>query len=757
MSDARSGQRGARLGPLPIRVVVAIGVLAVLVGVLTRVGDAVDGSRPIPWVAILPFLALLTTAEYLIVRVQYRNQVVAITLFEAALAPLLFTAPTMAVVAVVLLAEAITGFLRKNTPMKAAFNLVQFTTAAALGSVVFNALRHGTGPSPWNLVTLAVAMTALAVLNVVTLTTVICLAERQPFGPVVRKLAPSILFGWVANTAFGVLFAAAYEWSPWTMGLFLVPLLLLHSSYRGYATAMADRARMAGLHKAGRVLAGPVDPRDAIPEFLVAVRECFEAGAVDLVLLEDGARTVHRVRGDDGHTSQRETWNIHTLATLLLERGVTTRVSRNGADHVTSMFLELEGWRDCIAAPLVEGEQMLGILCVYDRGGHEGFEEGEIAVLEALAGEAARGMLKGSLLDTILAERQKLSDIVGRTSDGILTVSPGGTIKTWNAALERITGHRASEMIGSRLFGTLTPRDADGVAVWLERWADDETTLPADIEITTQSGETRWLSCSYTRVADPEGRPSMLIVVARDATEARELEHLKDDFVATVSHELRTPLTPIKGWAVTLLQVGEHLKPSQREEGMQAILRHAERLERLITNLLEVSKVERGLSDRREAVVDVEAVTRKAIGEFKTENPHREVVFHVEGERLRTRGDEVWIEQILSNLLSNATKYSPAGLPIEVGVSETDGTIEVAVADRGPGIPEHEMERIFERFKRLGDHMTRSQGGTGLGLYIARQLARAVGGELVVDNATGQGATFRLRLTAINEAIAVAS
>ncbi|MGH2728885.1 MAG: sensor histidine kinase, partial [Actinomycetota bacterium] len=240
-------------------------------------------------------------------------------------------------------------------------------------------------------------------------------------------------------------------------------------------------------------------------------------------------------------------------------------------------------------------------------------------------------------------------------------------------------------------------------------------------------------------------------------TKAHELERLKDDFVATVSHELRTSLTPIKGWAVTLLQLGEHLAPEQRQEGVQAILRHAERLERLVTNILEVSKIERGLSDRREAIVDVLAVAEKTIEDFRAESERREIILRVSGDRHRTRGDEVWVEQIITNLLSNAIKYSPADRPTEVSVSGSHHLIEVAVTDHGPGIPEHEMERIFERFKRLGDHMTRSQGGTGLGLYIARQLARAIGAELTVQSRLGRGTTFTLRLRALKEAIPVAS
>ncbi|MGH7899042.1 MAG: ATP-binding protein, partial [Candidatus Binatia bacterium] len=518
-----------------------------------------------------------------------------------------------------------------------------------------------------------------------------------------------------------------------------------------------DQERLAGMHRATRALAGPVDPREAITSFLEEVRRCFTCEAADLVLVERGCRVVHRVReGSDPSIAAVENASDTSLAGLLMDRGATIRVTPDGPEATLAARLRREGWRDCLAAPLMDGDTVLGVLVTYNRAGLEGFEAGEESIIEALAGDAARAMVKAGLLDTILEERRKLSDIVGRTSDGILTVGPGGTIKTWNAALERITGYPAREMIGSRSFNQLAPRNGDGSALWLEQWADDDTPLPADLAIVTRSGESRWLSCSYTRVHDVEGRPTMMIVVARDATEAREVERLKDDFVATVSHELRTPLTPIKGWAVTLLQLADHLSEAQRAEGVSAILRHAERLERLITNILEVSKIERGLSDRRDAVVDVRSVAEKVVDEFRTGHPGREIRLTDGAFRHHTRGDEVWIEQILSNLVSNAMKYSPPDQPIEISVTEHAGTIDLAVIDRGPGIAENDRERIFERFKRLGDHMTRNQGGTGLGLYIARQLARAIGAELMVEGAPGEGARFVLRLSAV-EMVAAAS
>jgi PAS domain S-box-containing protein len=729
-------------------------------GALTAVATTVWFDRAPPagsWIAACALVALLAAGEYLMIRLRYREETVGVNLFEAVLAPVLFGFPGAAAMVIAAAAQTIAALMRRNTLVKGSFNVAQWATAAGVGSIVFHALSSGNALTARNVLALLVAFVAVSVVNNTAFTVVLKLAQRQPAMKVLATIGPALLMSWALNFPFGLLFVAAYLWTPWSALLFVVPLLTLYWAYRGHASAIADRARLNGLHRATRALAATVDPRDAIPGFLQEVRTSFVCDAVDLVLLNHETRTVHRIYGES-HRVYDESWDKQTLAAALAARGSTTRVLTTSPDPVTTVLLEFEGWRDCLATPLTDGERTLGVLCVYDREGLEGFEEGEEAVLEALAGEAARAMIKASLLDTVFEERQKLSDIVDRTSDGIFTLGPGGTIKTWNAALERITGHRSISVIGSRMFARLEPRDTEGVAVRLERWAENEDPpLPSDIEIKTSAGETRWLSCSYTRVCDVEGRPSILIVVARDATEARELERLKDDFVATVSHELRTPLTPIKGWAVTLLQLGDHLSHEQREEGVQAILRHAERLERLITNILEVSKVERGLADRRTAIVDVSAVVEKTVGDFQTENEHREVVLHVDGNNHRTRGDEVWVEQILSNLLSNAMKYSPADQPVEVNVSEANGSIEVSVTDRGPGIPEFEVERIFERFKRLGDHMTRSQGGTGLGLYIARQLARAIGGELSVCSAAGQGATFTLRLIAQEETIHVAS
>ncbi len=243
-----------------------------------------------------------------------------------------------------------------------------------------------------------------------------------------------------------------------------------------------------------------------------------------------------------------------------------------------------------------------------------------------------------------------------------------------------------------------------------------------------------------------EGRPHLLILVVRDVTRAHEVERLKDDFVATVSHELRTPLTPIKGFAATLVESGDSLSAADRATAAKSILKQAEHLERLVVNLLDAAKLERGIDgDGHDSIIDVHTIAERIATDFRTAHPERAIVLDGEAD-CRARGDELFVGQILSNLVSNAIKYAPAEEPIEIRLSTVDGGVTVAVTDRGPGIPLSEVERIFDRFHRLGNVLTRAAGGTGLGLYIARQLAAAVGGTITVDSVLGEGSTFTLHL-----------
>jgi PAS domain S-box-containing protein len=401
-----------------------------------------------------------------------------------------------------------------------------------------------------------------------------------------------------------------------------------------------------------------------------------------------------------------------------------------------------------LAVPLRQDAETIGVLALYDRIGMEGFESGELAIAAALGRELVGFVVRAELLHEIDEERRKLADILENTSDGILSVDHSGCITSWNAGLAAMTGRAADEMVGTRHFGLLRPRDAAGRDVLIEVWLaqmESGAELPTELQIVTADGATVWLSCSYSRIPAGEGRSDTLVIVARNITQARELERLKDDFVAVVSHELRTPLVPIKGWAQTLLNRGDRLSDDQRRTAVQSILAQAQKLESLVLNILEASRIEAGRVDG-EGIADAGAITARIVEDTLAARPDRAVRLRPAPVPSNVRGSAVWVERAVSNLVSNAIKYSPDDEPVDVSIDVAGQTVLIAVTDRGPGIAVDAQERIFERFERLEE--TRKQTGTGLGLYITRRLARAMGGDVTVSSVPGAGSTFLLRLPA---------
>ncbi|MDQ1650571.1 MAG: hypothetical protein QOG60_2628, partial [Frankiaceae bacterium] len=301
-----------------------------------------------------------------------------------------------------------------------------------------------------------------------------------------------------------------------------------------------------------------------------------------------------------------------------------------------------------------------------------------------------------------------------------------------------------AEMVDTTHVGLLRMRDAEGDDVLLERWSQVAADLPGEVQILDASGQPVWLSCSYSRIEAAEGRPAVLVVVARNVTQSRELDRLKDDFVAIVGHELRTPLAAIKGWSSTLLSRGERMREDQRLAALQAVLGQAQRLEQLVLNILESSRIEARVTGQESSIIDVSSAAVKVVDEVVSARPDRVVNLLAPDHGCTVRGSSVWLERALANLVGNAVKYSPDAEPVDVTVDIEGGEVVVRVSDHGPGIPNEARERVFERFERLEG--TATQTGTGLGLYITRQLVRAMGGNVTVEDLPSGGSTFTMHL-----------
>jgi signal transduction histidine kinase len=252
--------------------------------------------------------------------------------------------------------------------------------------------------------------------------------------------------------------------------------------------------------------------------------------------------------------------------------------------------------------------------------------------------------------------------------------------------------------------------------------------------------ETAALGAAFNEMADE---------LEREASQRDQLDRLKDEFVLTASHELRSPLTSVQGFAELLMLDRDSLTPKQVET-VEIILENCRHLVRLLNDLLDLARSDAGRLGIVPKPTDVAPLVEEAVRTMRAQtDASRQTVsvriepglpqIYVEGDRIR---------QILVNLLTNAHEYSPEGASIGVKARILDAEVEIAVSDNGPGIPENQLQHIFERFVRGDAGLTQRVGGTGLGLAIAKSLVELHGGTIAVESTPGRGSTFRFRLPA---------
>jgi PAS domain S-box-containing protein len=724
-----------------------VGAVVALAAAVAGVATSTVPAAHHPSLGVVALLAaLVCLTEYMEVRhYHYRGHGASLNLIEGVMAPAIYASSGLEVTAICVIGLGVAETIRRGGLMKALFNMAQWTLAASSAALVLHAMSPDASGAGRVIVAIAITVMTMSLVNHVAVGLVLMLAVRAARESQSRKQALDGFRNRVISNAAamvtGLTLVAAYRWSPYLVVLGAVYVFGLDAAGRAHASVTADHRRLEGLQRATHALAMSLNVNDALPEFLAEMQRGFEVREAVISLFGDSP-SVHRVEDGGYRVSRDPDMLAESLRSLQAPRHLSEQ-----DEPAIAIALRQSGHARALAVPLSRGAACVGVLMLFDRIGVEGFEAGEQAVASALARELVSFLERVELVQAIDEERRKLTDIVESTSDGILTIDATGVITSWNRGFAEMTGYSADEMVGTRHFGLLRARDANGRDVIIERWLGDDavtTELPAELQVFTATGQTVWLSCSYSRIEAPQGHHGdALVVVGRNVTQARELERLKDDFVAVVSHELRTPLVPIKGWAQTLLNRGDRLNDHQRRTAVQAILAQAQKLESLVLNILEASRVESGRLDG-EGIADVAAITMRIVEDTLAARPDREIHVRPPAVPCSVRGSAVWVERAVSNLVANAIKYSPDDEAVDVVVSAEGEAVVVSVTDRGPGIAPDAQERIFERFERLEETM--KQTGTGLGLYITRRLARAMGGDVSVSSVPGAGSTFLLRL-----------
>jgi PAS domain S-box-containing protein len=368
---------------------------------------------------------------------------------------------------------------------------------------------------------------------------------------------------------------------------------------------------------------------------------------------------------------------------------------------------------------------------------------------------AFRGWVRQQeLTEEMVAESTKLGRIVEHSSEGIVLADATGVVLLWSPSMERSTGVTSEEALGKALPYLLRGRDHFGQPITIDV---SDKPVPTEIEIIATDGTGRWLRVQHGPGFDENGALSFDALVVTDVTRQREVDKLKDDFFSTVSHELRTPLTPIKGYATLLLRRSDEMDPARRREALQSILERSDHMARLVEDLLLASRIantnERRLPEVERKTINVTSVVERTLRSFRTGHPMREFRLETPDECF-AMADPIRVEQVVANLVSNAVKFSDEGAPVFVEIEREATEIRVHVTDEGRGIPADKHDEIFEKFKRLEDPLRMETGGAGLGLFIVKQLVRAMGGSVTITSVQGRGSTFTVALPAAASASA---
>ncbi|HEX6096076.1 MAG TPA: ATP-binding protein [Thermoanaerobaculia bacterium] len=404
-----------------------------------------------------------------------------------------------------------------------------------------------------------------------------------------------------------------------------------------------------------------------------------------------------------------------------------------------------------IDVELAVGDRYVNRIISAARGRFSGITQ-SLTVLVQDVTEQVRARREIENLATMMAERSaRLDSILGSMTDGLWVYDANGEVVDVNQAALNMFGLASrAEAIEHGSFARLNLRDSEGRPI---AYADMPyaralagQTVPDYLAMGKHLITGRDLDLSIA-AAPIESRGIVgAVLVIRDITALQELDRKKDEFLSVASHELRTPLTTIKGYTQLLAQTVDDLQPEERATYINAVLGEIERMMGLISELLDVSRIETNRLQIHPQSIRWSDFIRARVSAFQVQHPTRSIRMAVDAGDAVVVADPDRMRQVIDNLLSNALKYSAEGTDIDLEVEAVGSDMLTSVTDHGIGIPRDEIPQLFERFHRARNVSSRYYGGLGLGLYIARAIIEAHGGSISVQSIEGQGSTFTMRL-----------
>jgi PAS domain S-box-containing protein len=442
--------------------------------------------------------------------------------------------------------------------------------------------------------------------------------------------------------------------------------------------------------------------------------------------------------------------HLHELTLIALEQGLEddafeAKLAQMAKDISSDL-------RQSIAMPLAFASEPLGMMIVF-RNYSSAATANDLQILRSFADQAAIAVHNAQLYERITQERHHLDAILQHNADGVMILDTTLTIVRFNRALERITGWAAQDAIGlhqddvfawKRLeHGDLQAAIGEGWPYILPEDTREDTPLYVEGDLLRRDGLSLSIGITYAPMLASDGHVENIIANVRDITNFRRAQEMQSTFISVVSHELKTPVALIKGYAATLRRPDVEWDRQTMLDNLAVIEDEADRLDRLIQDLLTASKIQaQGEISLQLDDVYLDQLATRSVERFSSQTNRHNFKLKFEPGFPSIQADQTRMLQVIDNLVSNAIKYSPNGGLIEVGGHYDDKWVTIYIKDPGVGLSADDRTRVFERFFRVDGRLTRKTQGTGLGLFLAKAIVEAHNGKIDVDSQPGEGSTF---------------
>jgi PAS domain S-box-containing protein len=408
------------------------------------------------------------------------------------------------------------------------------------------------------------------------------------------------------------------------------------------------------------------------------------------------------------------------------------------------------GLRQTVAIPMKVGADLVGMIYIF-RGYSGVFSNNDRQLLQSFADQAAIAVHNAQLYQQVTNEKQRLDAIIEASADGVLILDPLQHITVFNRALSRLSGWEADAAIGLQHDEVITfDRKHSGFTL-SEAEANgwplaSHSSIYVEGDLRRHDGSHVPVGVTYAALFSEDHQLVNIIANVRDMTHLREADDLKNTFISVISHELKTPVALIKGYAGTLRREDARWDQKTVRDSAGVIEEEADRLTQLIDNLLDASRLQAGALKLNIGDVALNQLAAHVVEKFQVQSPAHQLSIDFPPNFPVVPADADRLEQVMSNLIGNAIKYSPSGTSIRVSGRTLPREVIVTVVDEGPGIPLEEQAHVFDQFYRVDNALTRRTQGSGLGLYLTKAVIEAHRGRIWVESIPGHGSVFSFAL-----------